>query len=132
MTRPADERRAGGNDAVRAAQCDERVHCDLSRRKAVHKVNVHHGQLPRLVYAAPQAIYGEQGACQQKNGAQGEASAAVRDSSVFTAAITGRSTEFRQEDALDKTPFFINYLIYIIIQKSRHVNKLHGGCNVKI
>ena len=87
MARPADQSRAGGDDAVRVAQGVEGVHRDLPRRKAVHKVDVNHGQFSGIMYAVHKPVYGEQGACQQKN-----STAAARASSVFTAAITGSSS----------------------------------------
>ena len=71
MARPADQGRAGGNDAVRVAQGVEGVHRDFPRRKAVHKVDVHDGQLSGRVDAPDQLPHIEQGARQQKNGAAG-------------------------------------------------------------
>ena len=71
VARPADQGRAGGDDAVRAAQGVEGVHRDLPRRKAVHKVDVNHGQFSGIMYAVHQTVYGEQGACQQKNSTAG-------------------------------------------------------------
>ncbi|SCJ28141.1 Uncharacterised protein [uncultured Clostridium sp.] len=71
MARPADQGRAGGDDAVGVAQGVEGVHRDLPRRKAVHKVDVNHGQFSGIMYAVHKPVYGEQGARQQKNGAAG-------------------------------------------------------------
>ena len=44
------------------AQGVEGVHRDLPRRKAVHKVDVNHGQFSGIMYAVHQPVYGEQGA----------------------------------------------------------------------
>ena len=71
VARPADQGWAGGDDAVRVAQGVEGVHRDLPRRKAVHKVDVNHGQFSGIMYAVHQTVYGEQGACQQKNSTAG-------------------------------------------------------------
>lgn len=59
VARPADQGRAGGDDAVRVAQGVEGVHRDLPRRKAVHKVDVNHGQFSGIMYAVHQTVYGE-------------------------------------------------------------------------
>ena len=92
VARPADQGRAGGDDAVRVAQGVEGVHRDLPRRKAVHKVDVNHGQFSGIMYAVHQTVYGEQGARQQKNGAAGRSQRSSQGFVRFTAAITGSSS----------------------------------------
>lgn len=103
---PADQGRAGGDDAVRVAQGVEGVHRDLPRRKAVHKVDVNHGQFSGIMYAVHQTVYGEQGARQQKNGAAGRSPAQQSGLRPFSQRRSPvRPAGFQQEDALGKTPF---------------------------
>ena len=94
VARPADQGRAGGDDAVRVAQGVEGVHRDLPRRKAVHKVDVNYGQFSGIMYAVHQPVYGRARPAQQSG---------LRPFSQRRSPV--RPAGFQQEDALGKTPF---------------------------
>lgn len=69
MPGTADKGGVGRDDAIRMAQGDQRIHSDIPARKAIHQINVHHGQLASLLDALHHSFHIDQRAGKQKNGA---------------------------------------------------------------